>query len=249
MLRYLENSFIFPGVPSDIPSYALYKPHEIWLQSDGAKLQGWKYDVAEPSGDRILLYFGGNAEDVTQMFSSAGLWGVQTVFTFNYRGYGNSTGSPSQDALYADALKIFDDLVSDYGVDGRNLVVLGRSLGSAVAIYLASQRSLERLVLVTPFDNLISVGKRHFPFLPVQSLLSQTFPSSKYADEIDVPVLMLIAGQDEIIPMDSSMALYNLWKGRKEVSLIERAGHNDLQLYETFDQEISRFLSGSIQTP
>ncbi|OZG75464.1 hypothetical protein BTA51_03570 [Hahella sp. CCB-MM4] len=242
MFSFLEDQFIFPGCPPNPFAYSTYKSHEIWLKSGGVNLQGWNYDVPQPASSAVMLYFGGNAEDITQMFDCVSRWGVKSVFTFNYRGYGNSEGRPSQSALYEDALRIYDYLISSCGIDPRKIVLLGRSLGSSVATYLSSQRKIEKTILVTPFDNLASVGKYHFPFLPVGSLLGQRFPSAEFAGTIDESMLMVVAEQDEVIPTTSSMALYDLWKGRKDLCVIAQACHNDLHLNELFDKAIYGYL-------
>ena len=130
---------------------------------DGAILRGW-LDVPAGGGRRpLLLYFGGNAQEVSgwmRMRHQAPDWAWAAL---NYRGYGASTGKPSQQALVADAVAEFDALSADPRIDPRRIVVVGRSLGSGVAVQLAAQRPLKALVLATPFDSLTSVASERYP--------------------------------------------------------------------------------------
>lgn len=122
----------------------------------------------------------------------------------HYRGYGGSSGKPSEQALVADALALFDQLQSKYS----DITVLGRSLGSGVAVQLAAQRKVTQLLLITPFDSLSALAQRQFPFFPVKWLLKDTYNSVAYAPDINSPTLILLAEQDEIIGRAHSEALY-----------------------------------------
>jgi pimeloyl-ACP methyl ester carboxylesterase len=155
------------------------------------------------TGD-ALVYFGGNAEDVSYALPVlARAYPQHALYLLHYRGYGGSTGEPSERALFADALALFDDVHREH----PNIVVVGRSLGSGVATYLASKRPVARLVLVTPYDSLEDVAVRHYPYLPVRWLLRDRFESSKYAPRITAPTLVIAAEHDEIIPRASTDAL------------------------------------------
>ncbi len=128
-----------------------------WVESQGERLKVWV--VARP-GTRALLYFGGNADDVAghiDAFSDA--FPEHSLYFVNYRGYGGSSGRPSEPALVADALAVFDQVQSRQA----EVSVMGRSLGSGVAVQLAAERPVSRLVLVTPFDSLVNVATRVFP--------------------------------------------------------------------------------------
>ena len=116
-------------------------------------------------GSRALIYFGGNAEDVSfNMPSFSIAFPDRAIFLLHYRGYGGSTGKPSEKALFADALTLFDEVRAKH----PTVEVVGRSLGSGVAVYVASLRPVARLVLVTPFDSVEDVAKRQFPYIPVK---------------------------------------------------------------------------------
>jgi uncharacterized protein len=171
-----------------------------------------------------ILYFGGNAEDVS--YSLPGLsmaFPGRALYLMNYRGYGGSAGKPSEAALFADALALFDEVRPRH----RNIVVVGRSLGSGVAVYLASLRPVARLVLVTPYDSLQDLAARHYPFFPVRWLLLDRFESSRYARQVTAPTLLIVAERDEIIPRASAEALLRRFPpGVATLEIVGGAGHN-----------------------
>lgn len=155
-------------------------------------------------GPDALIYFGGNAEDVSQDVPElAGGVPDSAIYALHYPGYGGSSGSPSQRAIFAAALVLFDQV----HVDHPSIVVIGRSLGSGVAIWIASQRPVVHLVLVTPFDSLADAAAARYPFMPIRWLLRDKFESWRYAPQVAAPTSMIIAANDEIVPRSSSERL------------------------------------------
>lgn len=180
------------------------------------------------AGPDALIYFGGNAEDVSQdMPDLASTFPTDAIYLLNYPGYGGSSGSPSERAIFADALALFDRVHADH----PNILVVGRSLGNGVAVRLASVRPVARLVLVTPFDSLGDVAAAHYPFLPVRWLLRDKFESWRYAPQVTAPTRIIVAGDDEIIPRSSTDRLRTRFKDGVESSYIvlPGAGHNTIQ--------------------
>ena len=106
------------------------------------------------------------------------------LLLMNYRGYGLSEGAPSEAALFADALAIFDAMAKRPAIDPARIGAIGRSLGSAVAVHLAAHRPVRAVALVTPFDNMAGVGRHHYPLLPVRALLRQRFDSMQHASRL-----------------------------------------------------------------
>jgi len=211
-----------------------------WLQSQGERIKLW--EVPRP-GPGALIYFGGNAEDVAGNIESfAAAFPDRSLFLVNYRGYGGSSGQPSEAALRTDALAIFDHVSRKHS----DVAVMGRSLGSAVALQLASQRPVSRLVLVTAFDSLVNLAKHYFRWLPVGLLLRDRYDSAGVAHEVRAPVLLVIAERDEIIPRGRSEKLASaLAPGQVEVVVVPGVGHNTLDLSPEYLEAVRGFLGAT----
>ncbi|AOE84311.1 alpha/beta hydrolase [Pseudomonas sp. TCU-HL1] len=175
---------------------------------------------------KALIYFGGNAEDVSRSLPDFGeAFPDHALYLLHYRGFGDSTGKPSEAAIQNDALELFDKVSALHG----EVAVVGRSLGSGVAIRLASQRPVARLVLVTPYNSILELAQRQFPIYPVRWMLQDTYESWRYAPAISIPTLLIVAERDEVIPRWSSEKLFAQFRSgvaRREV--IPGVGHNDI---------------------
>jgi uncharacterized protein len=193
------------------------------LQTDGAQLQ---ITAMPRNGPDAVVYFGGNAEDVN--FSLPELTAAfpkHALYLMHYRSYGGSSGKPSEDALVADALVLFDKVKAEH----PNVVVIGRSLGSGIAVHLASMRSVVRLILVTPYDSLVGLAAKQFPYFPIRWLMLDKFESWRYAEKITAPTLVIAAERDEVIPRSSTEALYaRFHAGVATLRVVAGAGHNTI---------------------
>lgn len=220
---------------------------DVWLTAaDGTRVHAWHLRA----GPAMVLYFGGNAEEVSWMLEAAraGAPGVSWLL-LDYRGYGRSEGSPSQKALIADALALYDHAAHQPGVDPKRIHAFGRSLGSGVAVALAAQRPLKGVVLSTPYDSLLAVAKRHYWYLPVRWMLKHPFDSMALAPRLDTPLLCLIAGRDEVIPPEHAERLYAAWKGPKRRVLLADATHNPTDEAPEFWASIGAFLGNPGDNP
>lgn len=172
------------------------------LQHAGEVLKIWQI---HPNQTDAILYFGGNAENVGESVPAfATHFPRHGVYLANYRGYAGSTGEPSETALFADALALYDQIRARHG----KVLVVGRSLGSGVALYLATQRKIDSLVLVTPYDSVQQVASNRFPIFPVRLLLKDKFDSMQSAPQIQIPTLMLLAETDNVVPQHHSQRLF-----------------------------------------
>lgn len=210
----------------------------LWLESQGERIKVWA--VARP-GPRALIYFGGNAEDVganLEGFTHA--FPAHSLYLVNYRGYGGSSGRPSEPALGTDALAVFDHVRRRHS----EVSVMGRSLGSGVAVRLASERTVERLVLVTPFDSLVNLAKEYFRWLPVGLLLRDRYDSAGRAGQVVAPTLLVVAGEDEIVPLRRPQALAAAFRpGQAQVVIVPGVGHNTLDLSPLYLESVRSFLA------
>jgi pimeloyl-ACP methyl ester carboxylesterase len=185
----LVRELIYPRrgtrVPVEATTYA--------LDVGAATLRGW---VVNPGRDRALVYFGGNGERLDPWQDVlADRFPGHTSYLLAYRGYGASDGRPTEPALGSDALALVDHVSARHaGVD-----VMGRSLGSAVAVLVAARRTVEHLVLVTPFDSLSATAADLFPGLPVRELVADRWDSAAIAADVRAPVLVLRAGADVVV--------------------------------------------------
>jgi hypothetical protein len=215
-------------------------PLEI-VATDGTRLRGWIVAAASVPAP-TLIYFGGNAEEVSWALADARWPRDWTRVALNYRGYGESEGSPGERALVADASAIYDAIAKRADVDSKRIVVVGRSLGTGVAVALASVRPLAAAILVSPYDSLAAVGRMHYPFLPVSLLLRHRFDSIALAGAIRVPLCAIVASDDTIIPPQRSRALFDRWGGPKRWHAIDGADHNDVSTHDAYWRTIAAFL-------
>ncbi|MDB5869019.1 MAG: hypothetical protein JWP96_1351 [Polaromonas sp.] len=185
-----------------------------------------RVSVRPHDGPKALIYFGGNAEDVSlNLPSFSRAFPDRALYLLHYRGYGGSSGTPSEERLQRDAQALFDKVQAAHS----DIAVVGRSLGSGVAVRLASQRPVSRLVLVTPYDSLQALAAQQFPWFPVRWLLADKFESWRYAPLIRVPTLLLAAEFDEVIPRASTERLRaSLGGGMASLVVIPGTGHNTI---------------------
>ena len=211
--------------------------------ADGTRLHGWlRHGAEEAACPGLVVYFGGNAEEVSGQVLDADALAPWSLAAFNYRGYGLSEGRPSEAALVADALVAYDRFAVREDVDPARIVVFGRSLGGGVAVQLAAARSVRGVVLVSPFDSLKSVGRRHYPFVPVSLLLRHPFDSVARAPDIEAPLLVLAGERDRIVPSTHSKRLFDAWRGPKRWVLLPGADHNGIHLHPGYWPAIREFL-------
>jgi pimeloyl-ACP methyl ester carboxylesterase len=218
-LFFQQRSFIyFPP-----PTAAIEAPKTSTMTVPGAQI---KISERPRPGKQALIYLGGNAEDVSMSLPLlAETFPEHALYLLHYRGYTGSTGTPTEKALVADALQLFDRAA----VDHPEVVLIGRSLGSGIALQVAALRPVHRLVLITPYDSLAGLAARQFPYFPVRWLLRDRYESMRYAPRIKAPTLLLTAEHDEIIPAGSSARLFSRFApGVATGKVIAGAGHNSI---------------------
>lgn len=241
LLYFGQESSIFYPRPNDPQLRQRYAAQRFEIPTTGATLEGWWLENPQATTAAVVLYFGGNAEDVLYTAGAASNIDACAVVVVNYRSYGGSTGKPGQQALYDDGLAIYDYAV-ERGVTPEQIVVMGRSLGSAVAAKLAAARPVRAAILVTPFDSLASVAADHYPFLPVRLLLRHPFPSTDWAQRANVPALIIAADRDVVVPAAHARELFDAWAGAKQFHLLPQTGHNDIDMHPDYYRLIDEFL-------
>ncbi|MCG3202841.1 MAG: hypothetical protein NFCOHLIN_02727 [Gammaproteobacteria bacterium] len=216
---------------------------ELHLEArDGTRLHGWLVRPRIEAPCPLLIYYGGNSEEVSSYIAQQQALGDRALLLMNYRGYGLSHGRPSEAALLNDALLIHDAVATRGDVDARRISVMGRSLGSGVAVHVAARRPVRRVVLVTPFDSIVHVAERRYPYVPVRTLLKHPFDSLAHASAIRQPALFITATNDEVIPALHSRILHDAWGGPKRWLQLPGTDHASVAEHAGYWPAITTFL-------
>lgn len=233
-LYFGQRSLLYFPTPESRSSRA----EALSIATAGAVLKVWR--VSGPR-DRALIYFGGNGDDVAANIASlAAASPDTTIYLVNYRGYGGSTGAPSEAALLEDAELVFDRVRAEHA----RVDVIGRSLGSGVAVHLAAVRDVSKLVLVTPYDSILRIAQGRLPFVPVSWLLKDTFDSVAKAPRVRARVLVLLAELDSSIPRANSERLVAAFApGLANVITIAGEDHNSISDSPEYDRALADFLT------
>ncbi|MCB1124662.1 MAG: alpha/beta hydrolase, partial [Verrucomicrobiae bacterium] len=186
----------------------------------------------------LLVYYGGNGEEVSYNLDSFKHITGCAVLLVNYRGYGESEGSPTEKHLVGDAIQILDQVKQRYD----KVILMGRSLGSGIAVQVAAQHEVDRLILVTPYDSITAVAQGIYPWAPVGFLIKDPFDSLSRAASVKVPALFLIAQDDSVIPMKHSRKLADRWGGPVDWKLIPGTTHNSISAEMQYWDAIEEFI-------
>jgi fermentation-respiration switch protein FrsA (DUF1100 family) len=228
------------GSPSPPPGWRI---EEVSLRTPDEKVIAGV--LVLPPGERapLVIYFGGNAEEVTSFAGDAAhTYGNRAVLLVNYRGYGRSQGRPAEKLLVQDAAELFDWAARRSDIDAARIALHGRSLGTGVAVQLAAARPARCIVLTSPFSSARDVAREIYPWLPIGLLMRHPFDSAQHAPNLKVPALVLMGDADTLIPKHHSERLASLWGGPVERAAFAGFGHNDIQVTPGYAQTIRAFL-------
>jgi uncharacterized protein len=233
----LQRRLIYFPFPAQVPraEAVLAGAREVTLRTvDSLALGAWLVGAGDPDRGVAVLVANGNAGNrslrapLARALASAGL----AVLLFDYRGYGGNPGRPSEQGLARDVRAAHRFLVEEAGVAPGRLLYYGESLGSAVVSELATEHPPAGLVLRSPFVDLASVGRVHYPFLPVRTLLRDRYPLADYLASVKVPTTVVYGSRDSIVPPEQSRAVAAVAGGETRVVEIAGADHNDPALLE-----------------
>jgi len=211
--------------------------------ADGTRLHGWFLDHPDPAG--VALFCHGNAGNIASRAESLMLLNQRhqlAAMMFDYRGYGKSEGRPSEQGVFADARAARKWLASRKQISEQEIIVMGRSLGGAVAIELASADGAKGLVLASTFTSMPDVAKHVMPIVPSRLIMTQRFNSLAKIKNYHGPLLHSHGDADQLIPIELGRKLFEAAPGRKRFVVIPNAGHNDPQSAEyrtAFDEFLS----------
>lgn len=217
-----------------------FQAQEIIIDNDGVKLHGW---ILNPGKTQAVIYFGGNSELIThrsQYFET--VFADYSVYLINYRGYGKTEGEPGEAALFSDALAIYDHLSKEHSA----ITAYGRSLGSGVAVYLAANRPLKQLILLTPYDSVAEVAQKIYPWFPVGFLIKDRFDSASRAADVNIPVLIASAELDRQITLPHTLRLQqNFIHAAVVYQQIVGAAHNDIIDFAQYRTLVEGFIAAN----
>jgi len=212
---------------------------------DGTALHGWF--IPHPGARRVLLFLHGNAGNISHRGDSVKIFHDlgMAVFIFDYRGYGQSDGAPSEDGLYLDAEAAWRYLTEVRGVDPQDIVVFGRSLGGAVAAQLASRVDAGGVILESSFSSARDAARAIFPLLSRLVVLRYRFDAARALAQTSSPVMVLHSRDDEIMPLALGHRLYEAAPQPKRFVTL-RGDHNGgfLASRPAYDQSLAAFLAG-----
>jgi dipeptidyl aminopeptidase/acylaminoacyl peptidase len=235
----------------DRPRSSGHRTRPIVLRAaDGTKLSGWLMKPAVVGPHPAVVYFGGRSEEVSWVARDAGkLFPGMAVLAVNYRGYGDSQGDPAENHMVEDGRMLFDWLAERSHVDPSRIAVVGRSLGSGVAVQVAMERAAHSVVLITPYDSILAIAKRRFRAMPVEFVLRHRFESVKYASALKVPTYVLRAASDDIVPHShTDLLVAQLGKLHLDETVPD-SDHLNIPYLETTQEKIARFLSTQFALP
>jgi uncharacterized protein len=218
---------------------------------DGLKLHGWFVPAHAAMGTAgTVLFFHGNAGNISHRIDYLSMFhrlGYQT-FIFDYRGYGQSSGAPSESGTYIDAQAAWDYLVEEKSIQPDSIALFGESLGGAVAAWLAARERPALLVLASVFTSLPDMAAKIYPFLPVRLLSRFNYNTLEYLESVACPVFIAHSPQDEIVPFAQGRALYEAAPEPKEFLELE-GGHNDgfVFMREAWVRALSKFMALSLR--
>jgi pimeloyl-ACP methyl ester carboxylesterase len=233
LLYFMQRSFLYFPTPVG----GVRVPSLLTMSVGGVSL---KVCCKPEEGDKALIYFGGNAEDVSYSLADfANAFPDHALYMPHYRGYSGSGGNPTEKDLLGDAQALLDMVSQKH----QKITIVGRSLGTGIAVWLASNKqNVERLVLITPYDSILNLACQKFPFLLVRWLLKDRYDSIQWASRVSCPTKILAADRDEIIPMQSTLNLFKAFApGVATMDVIQGTNHNSISESPAFVKALSVF--------
>jgi alpha-beta hydrolase superfamily lysophospholipase len=229
LLFFSQSQLVYYPYPNleSTPDRVGLAYEEVYLTtSDGVELHAWFVPAKNSRG--VALFCHGNAGNISHRLESI-LDFVHLeldVFIFDYRGYGRSAGRPTEQGTYRDVTAAWDYLVQERGADPQEIVLFGRSLGGAVASWLAQEQSAAALIVESSFTSVPDMGAHLYPYMPVRLLARFRYSTQKHLPEAQCPVLVIHSPDDELIPFEHGQTLYQVAKEPKEFLQIS-GGHNE----------------------
>jgi len=239
-MYFYQRSFMY------FPDRQNHSPAKVGLSGVSAKiiathdaqhLQVW-YVAAKP-GQPTILYLHGNAGSIADRTDRIAFYqhqGLGALF-LSYRGYGTSTGTPSEEGLVTDALAAHDWLVQA-GITSENIILVGESIGAGVAAQLALKRHVKAVIMEAPFTSAMDVARTVYWWLPVDLLMKDRFETIAIINQIKAPILIVHGEEDEITPVEQARQLFAKAREPKTLNIIKGASHNGILVETVWHEEL-----------
>ncbi len=236
-------------VPS--PRSSGHRTRSVVLRAkDGTRLAGWLMTPVIVGPHPAVIYFGGRSEEVSWVARDAGrMFPGMTVLAVNYRGYGESLGVPHERHMVDDGRVLFDWLTERNHVDSTKVAVVGRSLGSGVAVQVAMERAVHSIVLITPYDSILAIAQKRFRAVPIGFVLRHRFESVKYASLLKAPTYVLRAATDDVVPHSHTDLLVAKLAHLHRDETIPFSDHRNIPYLESTQDKIADFFSAQFKDP
>lgn len=246
-LAVLQRDLLFrpSGLPASPAAAAVPEMRPVAVRTaDALEIVGWYAPPPSPGRPVVVLYHGnaghlGMRAFKARAFLDAGFG----VWLAGYRGYGGNPGSPSEEGLYADARAALDHLAAG-GIGGERVVLYGESLGTGVAVQMATERPVGAVVLEAPYTTIPDVAAGIYPFAPVHLLARDRFDSIAKISRIGAPLLVLHGERDRVVPIDLGRRLFEAAVSPKRGVFLPQPGHNDLYDWGALEHVLG-FLTGT----
>lgn len=245
MVFYPTDDFTVTPENYDLPYENIYL--EIEENSESINLHGWYFPSTDSANTKAVLFCHGNAGNISHRLETAKYLhdlGVAT-FMFDYRGYGYSTGDPSETGVYQDAQLCFNWLVNTKNFKPENIIIFGRSLGGAVAIELAGQVNSGGLIVESSFTSVGDLGQKMFPLFPIKTLIRYSFNSLEKIKDVKAPTLITHSPGDKMIPISMGEKLFDAANEPKQFIRLS-GGHNSRTYFDdqAYKEALEKLLYG-----
>jgi len=246
MLYFMQPTFLYSPVRE-----VTYTPEELGLDfekvvfksADGLRLSGW-YIPADNSQFTVLFCHGNGGNMMHRLDSINILYNLGlNCFIFDYRGYGSSRGKTSEEGTYLDAMAAYEWLTEKKKILPENIIIFGRSLGGSIAARLAAKLEAKALIIESAFTSYVDIGRKFYPYMPVRWFARFSYRTIDYVRNIRCPVMIIHSRNDEVVPFEFGLELYETASEPKE--FVEISGsHNDgfLVSSEVYKQAWTKWL-------
>jgi uncharacterized protein len=241
-----QERFIFRGktVPPNFDYQLSKNTEEFYFNTnDGGKIHAVLFKInPDQQASRVVMFYHGNTgnmlrwKNVAHQFKSRGC----DVMIMDYRGYGKSSGKRNETTFFQDALFVYDEVAKRY--TQPNIIIYGKSIGTAAASYVAGYRKPRKVMLETPFYSMVDLFYTYYQLFPRLFRFKYSFKNHEYLKRAQCSIHIIAAGKDLVVPKKSSSKLQSVLKDTDEFIMVEQGQHNDLAMYDIFQEFLDRNL-------